>query len=327
METKPDVSEQQSISEEISFKCWLKKQLGIADAPPQVLFLVVVLCSLIICVLLLVFYAVFKKLDNNTKYLINSESEHISYHTTELLPPDISIKNFQYAMECSEYSKEIYVEGVLNVSPEYVFKLTRIIDDEVNITIVKAPDQNKAENANENPALGYFEVEGEELEFENCLAIRIILSDENPIFQFNAIGDIELGKNITDAQDNYLPLVLSGEITVTGETLFSHSPYQFTPYEIKKSDYIFSKPTVDHQQTAIIRASKGDSGLTGIVALQGGRLYVQRYRMAPQTIESSFIDRVSNDYELAFSLSVALIFIQFTFGIINFLLRIELISD
>jgi hypothetical protein len=311
-------------NEEVSIRQWLKDLLGINNAPSKVLTLVTILLCFIASVIFLISYAVFKKIDNDARYLISAESEHISYHTSELLPPSIHIKNFQYAKECGNYTEKIYDVGELNVSKDYIFKITRMVDNEVIITIVKAPavDKNKEKKA------GYFEVDYEEMDFENCLAIKVILDDNNPIFEFNAIGSIELGKNITDAQDQYVPLVLSGNITVTDKTIFSHSTYQFVPYEINKSDYIYSVhlPSEDLYQTAIVRASKGELGLTGIVSLQGGELYVQRYRMLPQIIESSFIDRITNDYELAFSLSISIIFIQFIWGFITFLLRIELLN-
>lgn len=309
-------------SKEISIIQWLKELLGINKAPAKVLTLVVILLLFFISVLFLISYAVFKKLDNDARYLITAESEHISYHTSELLPPSIHIRNFQYAKECGNYTENIYEAGELNVNSNYIFKFTRMIDNEVIITIVNAPKGKESKDQK----LGYFEVEYEEIEFENCLAIKIILNDKNPVFEFNAIGNIELGKNITDAQDQYVPLVLSGDITVTDKTVFSHSAYQFVPYEINKSDYIYAVPSEQYYQTAIIRASKGELGLTGIVSLQGGTLYVQRYRMLPQAIETGFVDRITNDYELAFSLSISLVLIQLIWGLITFLLRIELLS-
>lgn len=328
----------------VSFKNSLKKALGISNSEPKILLLVIFLLCLVFFVLLLISYGVFKKLDDNTQYLITGESEHISYHTSENLPPDIIIRNFQFSQECGEFSEKVYSEGELNVSPNYIFKFTRMVDDEVIITVVKAPSDKKKISRSSDSEKGFFEAESEEFTYDNCLLIKINLDDKNPIFEFNAVGNVELGKKITDAQDGYFPLVLSGDISVTGKTIFSGTPYQFSPYTIKKSDYIYSKsieevqpskkakPTDeedkknDFTQTAIVRAFKGEVGLTGIVAIKGRRLYVQRYRMTAQAIESSFIDRISNDYELAFSLSIALVFIQFTFGLVNFLLRIELID-
>lgn len=301
---------------------WLKDLLGINKAPAKVLTLVMIFLWFIIALLFLISYAVFKKLDDDARYLITVKSEHISYQTSELLPPPIQIKNFQYAKECGDYTETIYAVGELNVDKNYIFKLTRMIDDEVIITIVKDPTAA----VSQEQEFSYFEVEHEEIEFENCLSVKIILNNENPFFEFNAIGSIELGKNITDAQDHYVPLVLSGDISVTDKTIFSQSTYQFVPYVINKSDYIYAVPSEHFYQTAIVRASKGELGLTGIVSLQGGTLYVQRYRMPPQVIDSGFVDRITNDYELAFSLSISLVLIQLIWGLITFLLRIELLS-
>ncbi|KGJ90256.1 hypothetical protein [Thalassotalea sp. ND16A] len=310
---------------QVTFIIWLKKQLGIADATPQVLVLVGILCFLIVFILSIITFSVFKKLDDNTKYLITAESEHISYQTTKVLPPPIIIKNFKYAQECGDFSKETYSEGELDVNRNYLLKITRMLNNEVTIVLVKAPKNVNEKEQNKKNIKGYFEIEGEGVEYNNCLAIKVQLNEENPVLEFNAIGHVELGKSITDASDGYYPLLLSGEITVTGETLFFQSTYQFTPYVIKKSDYIYNNSVKDSSQTAIIRVVKDEPGMTAIVSLHGGNLYVQRYRMEPQLIESSFIDRVSNDYELAFSLSIAIVFVQFLFGVINFLLRIEMI--
>jgi len=304
----------------------LKDWFGIDKPPKNVLGFLYVALFLLVFVLVLISYSVLDKLDDNTKYLVTANTEHISYQSSELLPPPILLKNFKFALNCDNYTENQYSEGEIGIGSEFDYKFTRVQDDELVITILKSNKRAKKLESSNIESNSYLDVEGEIFEFDNCLAISISLNEENPVFAFNAIGNIELGKNITDATEAYTPLLLSGEITVMDESLFSNSHYQFSPYSVKKSDYVFTKFNKSNTPTAVIRATKEEPGLTGVLSLHGGELYVQRYRMEPQLINSSFIDRISNDYELAFSLSAALIFIQFLFGIINFLLRVEMIN-
>lgn len=302
---------------------FLKTYLDIDKPPKNVLSFFYAALILLFFVLFLIAYSVVDKLDDNTRYLVTSNTEHISYQSSELMPPPILLRNFKYALNCESYSELTYMEGEIGIGSEFDYKFTRIHDSELVITIIKS--NLRAKKLKDEETNSYLEVDGELIDFENCIAISISLNDENPIFAFNAIGNIELGRNITDATEAYTPLLLSGNITVTDESLFSQTPYQFTPYGIKRGDYVYTSFEENKTPSAVIRATNGEPGLTGVLSLHGGALYVQRYRMEPQLIRSSFIDRISNDYELAYSLSASLIIIQFLFGLINFLLRVDMV--
>ncbi|WP_448213509.1 hypothetical protein [Colwellia sp. MEBiC06753] len=323
---EPQPEEIETTDKQSTFWCLSKDWFDIDKPPKKVLGFLYLALFLLVFVLVLISYSVFDKLDGNTKYLVTANSEHISYQSEELMPPPILLKNFKYALNCDNYGDTTYSEGEIGIGREFDYKFTRIQDSELVITILKSNKRTKELKDNNIETNAYLDVDGELIEFDNCVAISIALTEENPVFAFNAMGNIELGKNITDATEAYTPLLLSGEITVTDESLFTNSPYQFTPYSVRRSDYVFAKFSKRNTPTAVIRAIKEEPGLTGVLSLHGGELYVQRYRMEPQLINSSFIDRISNDFELAFSLSAALIFIQFLFGIINFLLRVEMIN-
>ncbi len=303
----------------------IKTKFGLdSKISKEIIWLVLLTISLISFVLFMIFSAIYKKLDSNAQYLITAKTEYISYTTSIHNSPSIILKNFYPSMDCDGYSDTLISEGILTVTKGFKIQLTRFGEKELTVTILKTIKNN--DPADNKKAVSTLELEEKDIDFEHCFSAKIILDESNPVFSMNAIGNVQLGKEITDASDKYFPMLLEGEIIVTDYTVLSKAPYQFTPFVISQSDYIFAK-NYKEPQRGIFRAIYGEYGINGVVSLHGGELFVQRYRSEAQKIERSFINLISSDYELAWSLSLALVIIQILFGVINFLLRLKLLDN
>jgi len=288
--------------------------------PITIMFVVLVIACLIavyLCAL-----ATFKKLDDNAIYNVDTLSEAFEYNVASKTAPDILLNRFvPIKQPCSsmENNKE-YLNANLSLNRGVKVLIERKSTEMIKLTAVF---DSALGTSNEKRRLGTLINDFERCKLYSSVVFNIKLSPKNPIFSLNIIGDIQIGRVISDAPDGYYPLVKSGQIIIQDKATFTHSLITLSPHLIRPGD------TVEMTEVkGIIRASHENSGMSGIFQQTGNQVLLSRlYSETPNPVTPSFFDRVMSDSELAFGLSSAVIFIQFIGFCITILFRLAFFSS
>lgn len=291
-----------------------KEDLGDLDLkslPKKAKIILFCLSFCMLSVVALCFYALSEKF-SNPLVTIHIDSEHYSYVPFEGDIPDIKLNNFYPSFDCENYSDKLFDSALLELNKGVEIKLTRINQETLKLTLLS------------KGIAGYLNGDLESSELKNCFSAKIKLESKNPVFSMNMYGNTEFGKQITDASDAYPPLVLNGKITLTDSTIISREQYQLSPIEIRKGDYIATENNANMK--GFVRANHTSEAIQGIFTVEDSNIYVQSYRSTPVHIKAGFINRISNDFELAFSLTVLILLIQLFGFTLNLTLRIKFLK-
>jgi len=278
------------------------------------LLLIAIFITLVSSFVLLFVFSVGGKLGDNVSYSLVTTSETYTYKPNNQIAPSFLLKRYKTANNCQIFSSEWRVEeSALKFAPNSTVIITRFGQSNIRIDV-------QGEN---------FEKSGGELDEETlgvCTSFLIELVDEQSVVTMNLYGDIEIGRNVSDASDAYFPIMLQGKIIIQDNALITDAIFYHTPIELRRGDYI----RLDDQNIpprGILRASKNTEGLESVIMAEGGQVISQSYRSQPKSIDISFINRLSDDNELAIALSSLFILIQFVGLVISFLLRMKVINN
>lgn len=269
---------------------------------------------LIISFFFLFIVAVSGKLGEQANYSIVAISETYIYKPDSKNAPSILLNNYKYLSDCFEFGEDwIEEESTLELEEFSTMHLTRFGSSHIRLDVSGKDYEIKAG-----------ELDGEDL--PECVSFLLKLTEEQSVFTMNLYGGVSIGKIVTDANDAYFPLLLNGEIVIQDSSLITGAAFQHSPIVLKSGDVI----TVEGQQRpprGMLRASKEGEAIQGIISVEGGEVYAQGYRATPRKVDISFINKLSDDNELAIALSAMFILAQLTGVIITFLLRLRVINN
>ena len=271
--------------------------------------------SLVSCIFLVVFlcfYALSEKF-STPSMTVHVNSEHYAYTPFDGDIPDIKLQAFYPSYDCDAYASALHANGVIEINPGTEVKLTRIKSNSITLTLLS------------DKSVGYLDGDFDSPELGRCFSAQIILDKDNPVFSMNMYGLTEFGKQVTDASDVYPPLVLDGKISLSDSTILSGEQYNLSPIEIRRGDYVV--PESDANMKGFIRANYKTAGIQGIFTIEESNIYVQSYRTAPIQIKAGFVNRITNDFELAFSLTILILLIQLLGFVLNLSLRVKILKS
>ncbi|MBU1308431.1 MAG: hypothetical protein KKE30_02725 [Gammaproteobacteria bacterium] len=282
--------------------------------PLITLFILFVLAS--ITVIYLAALSAFKKLDDDTVYNVDVISEAFEYVISANNSPGVLLRNFTSQLQqCkSTQTGKLYDNATIRFKRDVKILIERKSTSALKLTAVTLnPDSQ---------SLGTLVNQFERCKLGTKAVFSIILNEDNPVFSMKVVGALQVGRVLSDASDDYYPLVNSGQIVIQDKTTFSKSPLTLSPQVVRPGDTVLL-----NQAEGVIRAQHENSGLTGVFSQQGSVVKLQHlYAPTAESVSPSFIDRVTSDSELAFALSISFVFLQFIgFGITT-LFRLALFS-
>ncbi len=287
-----------------------------------------VVSLLIITLLFIIFFVsvVSTKLDEDTKYFINASSEFYEYKPVGASASEVLIQNFRISESCGEFEGEIENEKlILKFEKGSTARILRFSTSFIRLDILS---EEMSMGFNTDSALENIAASLEGVKFKDCLSIEIQLSESNPVFTITTIGDIEVGREISDAPDQYNPVFLSGEIIVEGKSAIQKTRFNYEPIIVSRGAKItFEKDENAGAPRGILRASRGSEGIDSTIIVAGAKVYTQLYRETKKKLEMSFLNRLYSDNEAAIGFSALLILIQFLSAIIAFLMRLKFINN
>ncbi|MEZ8375353.1 hypothetical protein AB6C91_13640 [Vibrio cyclitrophicus] len=299
---------------------YIKNYLELKRVPENVRVWVITFLALVFSFAVLLLILLFSKLGENTSYTLKVNSEFFQYTPNDKNSSDILLKNFSVG-ECGDvqFIKEQArtLEGVLNLNQGAEVSITRFSDRNLIIEILGKDAKYSS---------GALSVDFNKEFLPICTAIVVELDTNNPIFSANLIGDVQIGKNISDASDYYFPTLKEGYVEISDYSLITESNYYFSPRVFNNGDYVYFKKEKNNPVKGYIRAEYNDKGLNGVFFSNGGKVFIQKYRSLPQKVDVSFINRITEDNEATLAFTVLFVFIQLVAFIISFLLRIKIIN-
>ncbi|MGR5132328.1 hypothetical protein [Vibrio alfacsensis] len=293
----------------------IKKQIGWNATPLAIKVLICLIGCLSIMFIALFSALLFGKLGKSTLYNISATSEYYRYTPNLLTAPLIDLRNYRVADNCDsdeQYRSELFAgPSELTFERSLVIHITRIHKSSIRLDLKSDTNQSAAliEDIPTNTG---------------CTSVFIELSKESPIFSAKLVGDIEVGPEPSDATLGKIPLLIAANLTVTDRTLFG-GLYQFQPFSIYQGDQI----TIESETPTLglLRASFDKPAINSVITNVGGTTSIQKYRGNQMEVQSSFIERIKNDNDLAIALSTLLILLQLFYSAIAYLLRIELLEQ
>lgn len=260
--------------------------------------------------------AAFKKLDGETIYNVDVNSEAFEFVTTTNTP-EVFLQRFTPRLHsCTSMQQEgIYEDATIKLKPDVSVLIERKSTGKLKVTAVS----KHTEMASVGSLLG---------KFENCklgktAVFEVFLDKDTPVFSMNISGDLQVGRRLSYATDDYYPLLNRGQIVIQDKTAFSKAPLTLPPQSVRPGDTLLLT-----QAKGVIRAQHDASGFIGVFTQQGNVVQVMHLDMnEAEIITPSFIDRVISDNELAFALSVLVVFSQFVGFGISTLFRLALFSE
>ncbi len=263
---------------------------------------------------LLFIFSVGGKLSDNASYSLVTTSETYTYKPNNHIAPSVLLKRYKVAENCLSFDIGwVTEESELEFAPYSTVIITRFGQSHIRLDIQGKNFENSGGNLDNDP-LGV------------CTSFLIELNDEHSVVTMNLYGNIEIGRTVSDASDAYFPLLLEGKVVVQDDALITNGVFHHSPIELRRGDYIrLSGQTIPPR--GILRASKSAAGLEAVIMADGGSVISQSYRSQPRNIDISFINRLSDDKELAIALSCLFIIIQFVGMVISFLLRMKVINN
>lgn len=255
----------------------------------------------------------FRNLDDKVVYNVDVISEAFEYTISAQTSPNVLLQRFTPLVHNCKSMQEIqqYHNGTIQFKRGVRILVERKSNSKVKLTAALVNDGATS-------SLGILINQFERCKLGRKAVFEIELDREFPIFSINIIGDIQIGRVLSDAADDYYPLVKSGQIVIQDKTTFSKAPISLSAQPVRPGDTLFLSDA-----KGIIRASYEESGLIGVFSQLGNKVLLKHlYAEYSEEIVPSFIDRITNDSELAFSLSVSFIFIQ----CISFFIKLALFS-
>lgn len=284
------------------FKLISSKKLTI---PLLVLFILFI--STCAAVIYLAAASAFRKFDDSTEYNIDVKSEVFEYNISAQTSPHVLLQRFiPLVTNCKSMQVgQSYENATIAFKKNVQVLIERKSNSRLKLSAATVSN-------NGSQVIGTLINKFERCKLERSAVFEINLDENNPIFSMHVVGDLRVGKILSDAVDDYFPLVTSGQIIIQDKTTFSKTNLYLTPQSVRPGDTLLLTSA-----KGIIRASHEESALTGVFSQSGNDVLLQHlYADKVEAISPSFIDRVSSDSELAFALSIGIVFIQFIgFGI------------
>ncbi|MDO3381589.1 hypothetical protein [Gilvimarinus algae] len=277
------------------------------------IILIIFFISVMAAFTVLFIMAVVGKVSEDAKYSILVESESYTYYPSNNNASGVLLKAYKLSEHCGDsFSEWAESESVLVFDPGSTVSITRFGSSDIRIDVQGENFSKSGGKLNDSP-LGV------------CTSFVLSLNETNSVFTMNLYGDIKIGRNVSDASDAYFPLLLSGHVVIQERSILTESEFQHTPIDLQRGDLV-TMSGQDRPARGILRATKDESGLEGVVVVEGGEVFAQSYRSAARNIKISFLNRLSDDNELAISLSALFLLAQFFGVIITFLLRLKVIN-
>ncbi|GBL05514.1 hypothetical protein [Glaciecola sp. KUL10] len=273
------------------------------------------------------------KLDEDTKYYINAISETYKYYPVGASASLVLIQNFRISEGCGDFEGEADPEKLfLRFATGSEVTVSRFSTSSVRLDIMSEELRYRFKNTTQQGSSEKLAADIEGEEFYDCVSIEISLSDNNPVFTMNLLGETAIGQEITDAPDKYSQMLLNANIMIEGKSAISKSRFSYEPIFVPRGAIITSHlPNKDKLQalpatSGVLRASMDSKAIESSIMVYGGELHIQLYREKPRPLKISFINRLSSDNEAVIGFSSLIILIQFLSAIIAFLMRLKFIN-
>lgn len=264
-----------------------------------------------------------------SKYNPAVTSEYYVYHPAGVSASSVLIQNFRISELCDDFEGESDPEKMfLSFAKGSEVRVSRYSTSTIRLDVISESTRFRFNDAKEEAKTQTLAADLEGEKFENCVSFEILLSDTNPVFTLNVLGQTAIGQEITDSIDKYSHMFLSGEIIIEGKSTFSKSHFSYEPIAIPRGASIFAKLPPDHPYSPsdVLRASIESEGIDSSIMIYGGELFTQLYREKPRPVNISFINRLSSDNEAVIGFSALILLIQFLAAIIAFLMRLKFIN-
>lgn len=284
-----------------------------------------IMCVLIFIFLGLISWAGLKKLDADTEYSVDVETDVITYQPSSQSSPKLYLGTFKLlssiksseSENCPEYKlRNIYEEGEIKFRSNVVVQLEKTGLNELTIQIQHK--DKKGEIVELISAKG-------RCSLINKFAARIELTPESPRFMMNMIGTIQAGSRLSYSVDKYFPLLKNGKVGLVDKSFLTDAPVSLPTVELRKGDTV--RLTVENESTVFgfVSAEFGGESLSGVFYTRGGRLEIEKPYSVAHPITTSFVDRISHDNELAMVMSVTIFILGILSYFITTLVRLAMV--
>lgn len=266
-------------------------------------YIIVVMIVVVLLTLSALLFSTTGKLSDDTEYTISSISDKFIYTPHDENSPEILLKNFRlFDKYCTDYETQTIKEGQLKIPAKFSTSVYRVSSKIVRIHAVPLTSPDNKVNSVTSALITY--QDQFEKEYKDCIAIDILLDDDNPRFTIAILGTLQIGEEVSDKQNEYHSLVREGSIKVTDTSFISSSLIMFQPYEFGLGDTVYIPSADNSPNRGIIEATLNTASLQGVFTKVGGEVSVRRiYSEHKKVITPNLIDRITNDSELAMLIS------------------------
>lgn len=271
----------------------------------------------------LISWAALKKFDDNTEYTVSSESDVITYIPNSPSSPGILLNNFKplYDSDCARLSVTKFYSGELKLKGMVEIRLTAKSSNKLLLQFKSLPG-----NGEDTKILELLTDEGR-CDINNKYALEIILNEKEPQFVLKVVGNIEAGTKIGYSTGTYPELLKSGEIIIIDRSFLTRLPIQLSSIKLNKGDQLILSSDENAITTGLVTAQLGAYGLSGIFHKKGGTVDIAKPYSDPVPINEGFIERITNDNELALGLTISFVILQIFAYILTTLIRLSILSS
>lgn len=269
-------------------------------------------------------YSAFKKLDHETEYSIQVQSDIVTYAPNSQGAPKLLLRNFKLItpMEtCIEdESGSLIDEGEIKFLPASIVQFTIKKKNEITIQV-------KEKHSVSAGKLADFQSDYYQCSLNQSFIIRLFLTDTDTRVLFNLVGSISAGTKLSYATDSYAYLLQDGNMQIIDRSFWAQTPLTFSQDNLKKGDFLEMPSEEDFTTMGILSASFNKDGFEGIFFKKGGVVTVTKPFSEPVEMNISSLDRVLKDNVLAFFMSVSFLFFQILAFLTTTVIRIHVLSS
>ncbi len=280
---------------------------------------------LIVFFLGLLVWAGLKKLDANTEYSVDVETDVVIYRPRSQSSPKAYLGSFKLLSSvnsetsgCKAHQRgNIYSEG------EIKFRKGAIVHIEL-----RGPDSLLIQIQHKDKGKEIVELISNQgrCNISNKFAARIELAPKSPRFMINMVGAITAGSKLSYSVDKYFPLLKNGEVNLVDKSFLTNAPVNLPSVRLRKGDVVSLVAENDSAAFGLLSAELGGSSLSGVFHTRGGKVEIIKPYSVARPITTSFVDRISQDNELAMVMSVTIFILGILGYFITTLVRLAMVA-
>lgn len=294
------------------------------------------MCVLIVFFLGLLVWAGLKKLDSNTEYSVDVETDVVTYQPSSQSSPKAYLGTFKLLSPIKPSNQEgckKYKRGGIYSDGEIKFRKGAEVQVEMRgpdvlIVQIRTKEKEKEKDKDKDKDKEIIELISSEgrCNVLNKFAARIELTTKSPRFMMNMVGGIQAGTKLSYSVDKYFPLLKSGEVSLVDKSFLTDAPVNLPSVELRKGDVVNLLAKKESAAFGLLSAELGNSSLSGVFHTHGGTVQIIKPYSVARPITTSFVDRISQDNELAMVMSVTIFILGILGYFITTLVRLAMVA-